>query len=304
MKHILTILTAMALLFTSCSKVENPAANEEVQVSFRADLEYNAGTKAGGELSGYKVVCAVFDGGEELPALREVVEAENGSCVYTPRLIKGKTYNVVFWAMKVFEGSDNGNNGSYASYDVTDLKSITRTDASIAEADFDAFTAVEEITVTGATSTPVTLKRPLAKLNLGVTEADWIAALNTGLTPSRIEITANTYAFNALTNSVTGEAISQTVSVDVTGETMTVQSVNYKKLSSSYLFANGNVNLKYQIFGKTAAGEEKKLMENTIAEIPVNRNFNTNIVGNFMSTQVSFNIELNQVFEPDQNTEI
>lgn len=62
------------------------------------------------------------------------------------------------------------------NYDVDDMTAITRASgATAAESEFDAFTESVEVEVTGSKSETVTLRRPLAQLNLGVTQDDWDA---------------------------------------------------------------------------------------------------------------------------------
>ena len=102
MKKLIYLLLAMPLLFTSCSKDEGMASEETVQVSFSTELPKRIGTRAGTtDLNVNKVVCAVFEDGEEISSLREVITIQEGEdIVFAPRLIKGRTYDVVFWAMK------------------------------------------------------------------------------------------------------------------------------------------------------------------------------------------------------------
>ncbi len=308
MKYILIIFTAFSLLFTSCSKVENPA-NEEVQIRFSANLEYNAGTKAGGELSGYKVVCAVFDGEKELD-LREVVDVVNGACEYAPRLVKGKTYSVVFWAMKVFESSDNGNNGSYASYDVADLKSITRkvstSEKPLVEADYDAFTSVEVITVEGEETTPVTLKRPLAQLNFAVGKEDYAAVEKLGATPSKMEITVKNCrtAFNAFEGKATGSSSDYTYTVASSGSEY---KTDFKHIGMCYVFSNSsqeNFEVTCNIYGKAdVENAEEELLRGNVQMngIPLQRNFCTNILGDLITGTVNYNVLLNPGFIAAEN---
>lgn len=73
-------------------------SEESVQVSFSTELPKRIGTRAGtGDLNVNKVVCAVFEDGEEISTLREVITIQEGEdIVFAPRLIKGRTYDVVF----------------------------------------------------------------------------------------------------------------------------------------------------------------------------------------------------------------
>ncbi|MBO5015329.1 MAG: hypothetical protein J6C92_05895, partial [Bacteroidaceae bacterium] len=141
MKNLIYLLLTMPLLFTSCSKDEGMASEETVQVSFSTELPKRIGTRAGTtDLNVNKVVCAVFEDEEEITTLRDEIEIKEGEeIVFAPRLIKGRTYNVVFWAMK---------DQNYNLNDMTAITSASETTA--AERDFDAFTESVEVEVTGS----------------------------------------------------------------------------------------------------------------------------------------------------------
>ena len=223
MKRLIYLLLAMPLFFTSCSQDEEMVSEETVQVSFSTELPRRIGTRAGTtDLNVNKVVCAVFEDGEEITTLRDEIEIKEGEeIVFAPRLIKGRTYDVVFWAMK----DDN--------YNVDDMKTITRASAATAtESDFDAFTESVEVEVTGSKSETITLKRPFAQLNLGVTSEDWNAVETFGMTPTKMVITlTGKDTFNALTGAATGDEKKLTYTLDVSGENLEAGSEIYKSIA-------------------------------------------------------------------------
>lgn len=246
MKKLIYLLLAMPLLFTSCSKDEGMASEETVQVSFSTELPKRIGTRAGTtDLNVNKVVCAVFEDGEEISSLREVITIQEGEdIVFAPRLIKGRTYDVVFWAMK----DDN--------YDVDDMTAITRASgATAAESEFDAFTESVEVEVTGSKSETVTLRRPLAQLNLGVTQDDWDAVASEktfAMTPTKMVITlTGKDTFNALTGSAIGEDKEVTYTLDVSGEDLVAGEVTYKSIAMCYVYPDAgqeNIDITYTIY--------------------------------------------------------
>ena len=89
MKRLIYLLLAMPLFFTSCSKDEEMVSEESVQVSFSTELPKRIGTRASTtDLNVNKVVCAVFEDGEEIGTLREVITIQEGEdIVFAPRLI-------------------------------------------------------------------------------------------------------------------------------------------------------------------------------------------------------------------------
>ena len=293
MKKIIYLLLAMPLLFTSCSKDEEMASEETVQVSFSTELPKRIGTRAGTtELNVNKVVCAVFEGGEEISTLREVITIQEGEdIVFAPRLIKGRTYNVVFWAMK----DDN--------YDVDDMTAITRASgATAAESDFDAFTESVEVEVTGSKSETVTLKRPLAQLNLGVTSDDWNAVASDetfGMTPTKMVITmTGKNTFNALSGTAIGEDTEVTYTLDVSGEDLVAGDETYKSIAMCYVYPDAgqeNIDIMYTIYDQN----NEVIRENvTIQNIPLENNYRTNVVGGLLTGTITYTI----TFEKDFNT--
>lgn len=293
MKKLIYLLLAMPLLFTSCSKDDEMASEETVQVSFSTELPKRIGTRAGTtDLNVNKVVCAVFEDGEEISTLREVITIQEGEdIVFAPRLIKGRTYDVVFWAMKD------------KNYNVNDMTAITRaSETTAAESDFDAFTESVEVEVTGSKSETVTLKRPLAQLNLGVTLDDWNAVASEetfGMKPTKMIITlTGKDTFNALTGATTGEDKEVTYTLDVSGEDLVAGDETYKSIAMCYVYPDAgqeNIDITYTIYDQ----DNDVIREDvTIQNIPLENNYRTNVVGGLLTGTITYTI----TFEKDFNT--
>ena len=289
---------AMPLIFASCSKDEEMASKETIQVSFSTELPKRIGTRAGTtDLNVNKVVCAVFENGAEISTLREVIDIQDGEdIVFAPRLIKGRTYNVVFWAMK----DDN--------YDVDDMTAITRASgATAAESYFDAFTENVEVEVTGSKSETVTLKRPLAQLNLGVTSDDWNAVASDetfGMTPTKMVITmTGKNTFNALSGTAIGEDTEVTYTLDVSGEDLVAGDETYKSIAMCYVYPDAgqeNIDIMYTIYDQN----NEVIRENvTIQNIPLENNYRTNVVGGLLTGTITYTITFEKDFNTTENNE-
>ena len=296
MKKLINLLLAIPLFFTSCNKEEGMVSEESVQVSFSTELPKRIGTRAGTtDLNVNKVVCAVFEDGEEIITLREVITIQEGEdIVFAPRLIKGRTYDVVFWAMK-----DN-------NYDVADMTAITRISGTTAtENDFDAFTESVEIEVTGSKSETVTLKRPLAQLNLGVTSEDWnaVASVETfGMTPTKmvIKLTGKD-TFNALAGAITGEEKELTYTLDVSGEDLVAGENTYKSIAMCYIYPDAgqeNIDITYTIYDQNNEAIREDV---TIQNIPLENNYRTNVVGGLLTGTITYTITFENEFNTDEN---
>ena len=298
MKKLFYLLLATPLLLASCSNDEEVASEETVQVSFSTELPKRIGTRAGTtDLNVNKVVCAVFEGGEEISTLREVITIQEGEdIVFAPRLIKGRTYDVVFWAMK----DDN--------YDVDDMTAITRASgATAAESEFDAFTESVEVEVTGSKSETITLKRPLAQLNLGVTLDDWNAVASEetfGMKPTKMIITlTGKDTFNALTGATTGEDKEVTYTLDVSGEDLVAGDETYKSIAMCYVYPDAgqeNIDITYTIYDQ----DDNVIREDvTIQNIPLENNYRTNVVGGLLTGTITYTITFEKDFNTTENNE-
>ena len=299
MKNLIYLLLALPLLFISCSNDDIATIEETIQVSFCAEIPQPMGTRASSTSSVDKVYCAVFENGVEISALRQAIDVIEGQSIeFAPRLIKGRTYEIVFWASK--EGA----------YDVTDMTEITRaTNNTAAESNFDAFTAHVEVCVNNNNqSTPIVLTRPLAQLNLGVTQADWdgVASESTfNMIPTNITISlTGKDTFNALTGLATGEESSISYNLSVSGNEFTVEEKSYKNIAMCYVLPSAgkeNFDITYSIYDKDNDAIRSNVVINAV---PLQANYKTNVVGGLLTGVVTYNITLQTEYDNTENKEI
>lgn len=299
MKNLIYLLLALPLLFTSCRNEDMATSEESVQVSFCAEIPQPMGTRASSTLSVDKVYCAVFENGVEVNTLRREVDVVDGQpIVFAPRLIKGRTYDIVFWASKA------------GAYDVTDMTAITRATGSTAtEADFDAFTAHIDVFVSNDNQPkPIVLTRPLAQLNLGVTPEDWdgVASVSTfNMTPTNITISlTGKDTFNALTGLATGEDKSISYNLPVSGSEFTIEEKTYKNIAMCYVLPDAqkeNFDITFSINDQNGDAIRSNVAINAV---PLQANYKTNVVGGLLTGTVTYNITLQTEYNNTENKEI
>lgn len=300
MKNLIYLLLALPLLFTSCSNEDMATSEESVQVSFCAEIPQPMGTRASSTLSVDKVYCAVFENGVEITNLRQDIDIiESQSIIFAPRLIKGRTYDIVFWASKA------------GAYDVTDLTAITRTTGSAAtESDFDAFTAHINVFVSNDNQPkPIVLTRPLAQLNLGVTPEDWdgVASVSTfNMTPTNITISlTGKDTFNALTGLVTGDDKSISYNLSVSGSEFTIEEKTYKNIAMCYVLPDAqkeNFDITFSINDQNGDAIRSNVAINAV---PLQANYKTNVVVRLLTGTVTYNnITLQPEYNNTENKEI
>lgn len=295
MKNLIYLLLTMPLLFTSCSKDADVASEETVQVTFCAELPQLITTRAT-TLNVDKVACAVFENNTEITGLRTNIDISAGQpIVFSPRLIKGRSYKVVFWAYK------------YGCYNVGDMTAITRISGQ-SEADYDAFTATIETNGVMGVEQPigVVLQRPFAQLNVGITQEDWDAVTNIFQmipTTTTISLTGKS-TFNALSGAAVGTDSQITYTLQVSDANLVVNSTTYKNIATCFILPEErkqNFNITYSVYDLNGS----EIRANMITSVPFEANHKTNLVGSLLTGIVKYNVTITDAFDTvEHKTEI
>lgn len=293
MKNLFYLLLAMPMLFTACNRGDEVVSEEMVQVSFSAALPQAIGTRATSSgLTVDHVVCAVFQNGTEISTLREIISIQDGQpIVFAPQLIKDRTYDIVFWASKE------------DAYEISNLTAIARK-AGKTESEYDAFTESVQIKVTASKEDDVTLKRPLAQLNIGVTQEDWNAVVNSfNMTPSTmvLEIRGKS-SFNALKGTAVGDDLPISYDLTCSGNDLTVNGTAYKSVASCYVLPEAqkeNFTIAYTIKDQNS----KVIREAQINSVPLEANYKTNVVGGLLTGKIEYTIDIEQGFNSSENNQ-
>lgn len=289
MKKIIYPLIAIPLFFASCNNEGELMSEETVQMTFCAEIPQKMGTRAStDEQIVDQVVCAVFENDVEISNLRKVIAIGNDEdIVFSPALIKGRTYDVVFWAMKA------------GSYNVSDMTAITRV-ADKSESAYDAFTATTEVEVSTTKSIDVTLTRPFAKLNIGTTSKDWEAVASAesfNMKPEKmtVKLSGIKDTFNALTGQATGTDKNVTYNLPVTGADFIVGETTYKSMAACLVLAESEkltTTVTYSVFD----ADDTAIRENVeVTSVPLQRNYQTNIIGGLLTSTINFTINLGSI---------
>lgn len=309
------------LFATSCSQDEllnEPTTGDYVNAKFTISTPEGIGTRAAvnvgeGTTVNY-VACAVYDAtGEEMPDLRQYRPITNKTAEYSIRLVKGQAYRVAFFA---YYGEDNGISDYYDMQYLTDIK-IKDAKSNIEHRD--AFTNYVDVTAQEsmkAVEKPVTLYRPFAQLNLGAVAEDIEAAKKAGVVVTNSKITvSNVYTeFDAYNNAIVAGAQSKEVTFtmnEIPGQALYVDMDNdattadesFEYLALNYLLV-GNAGSEKELTDVTFEWQTADNKTNNPAtvfkNIPVQRNYRTNIIGYLLTNPAQFNITIDEKFEkPD-----
>ena len=303
MKNLFRFLMAVAILFTaSCAKEDISTSlvgnGETVEVTFSANLA-DLGTRAYGDGTQvntlrYYVYDEAFN---ELTALCKKAKAENVvsdfdnfKATVRLQLVKGMTYNILFWA-------DNGSgiysiNNGVVSFDAKDEAENVIIDAN--DESRDAFFGVKSNFTVGQ-ETDVILKRPFAQLNVivpNMNEVDDSINLANDTIQSWISTKICT-SFDPFYGE-TGKAGNETEAV-VELNKKDVPNVNNGHLSMNYLLPPGHV------VDVTFSFKSAKFKTSTeIKSIPLKANYKTNVIGNLLTSSTDFQVEIKPGFLGDE----
>lgn len=296
---------ALTLLAVSCNKeqVAEVPDGQLVDVTFTAALPGEMATKAIGDGQTAKTLhVSVYENDDAKTKLDldKTATFTDLKTQVTFSLVKGKTYNFVFWAQAA-EG---------APYDVTDLKNIkiSYEGAEANDEKRDAFYATrKELKVNGALTETIKLYRPFAQVNFGT--ADYDAAVAAGVKPVKSVFTATDVATVFDTFEAEGKEAKDVVTFTesaLPGETLVTKAGDYKWMTMNYILPKGKQDAKH-ISNVTAEfiPETGITVKASSPQTPVQNNYRTNILGNLLTSQVIFNIEIVPIFnEPDNDIDI
>lgn len=296
---------ALTLLAVSCNKeqVTEVPDGQTVDVTFTAALPGEMATKAIGDGQTAKTLYVSVYENDDAKTKLELDKTATFTDLKTQvtfSLVKGKTYNFVFWAQAA-EG---------APYDVNDLKNIkiSYEGAEANDEKRDAFYATrKELKVNGALTETIKLYRPFAQVNFGT--ADYDAAVAAGVEPVKSVFTATDVATIFDTFEAEGKEAKDVVTFTASalpGETLVTKAGDYKWMTMNYILPMGKQDAKH-ISNVTAEfiPETGITVKASSPQTPVQNNYRTNILGNLLTSQVIFNIEIVPIFnEPDNDIDI
>ena len=296
---------AVTLLAVSCNKeqVAEVPDGQMVDVTFTAALPGEMATKAIGDGQTAKTLYVSVYENDDAKTKLELDKTATFTDLKTQvtfSLVKGKTYNFVFWAQAA-EG---------APYDVTDLKNIkiSYEGAEANDEKRDAFYATrKELKVNGALTETIKLYRPFAQVNFGT--ADYDAAVAAGVEPVKSVFTATDVATVFDTFEAEGKEAKDIVTFTASAlpdETLVTKAGDYKWMTMNYILPMGKQDAKH-ISNVTAEfiPETGITVKASSPQTPVQNNYRTNILGNLLTSQVIFNVEIVPIFnEPDNDIDL
>lgn len=315
----IALLAAVAM--TSCSNddVMNNAPDNGSTVTFTATLPSDLQSRAFGDgtqtkdlhyaiyEAGTKTLVFASEGGVPQATL---VKIDEKNFSLSADLVKGKAYDFLFWA-------DATGNDFYTFEPAEQTVSINYDNLVANDDTRDAFfQTVKGINVTGSASYNVELRRPFAQLNILTDDIAKVTATGTKLGDITVTV-SDAYStldlFSGEATGLKGAAVSF-AAPRAEGETVSVNGKAYDVLSMNYILTGsviegGNVQTaQKELFDVTVDINDNagtKLQTINVSNVPVQRNYRTNIYGSLLTNSLDFNIVVvPDFYDPDSDIEI
>ena len=242
------------------------------------------------------------------PLAQGVVPMKDKEATVSLELLQDQYYTIIFWA----QVKDAGH------YKVGDLRSIEAVKNPTASNDESraAFYAVYEFNTKTVQNYEVTLYRPFAQLNLGTSVASLTPTLegqNTQNTQYSIDVQKSAVIVKNVSNVFSTVNGTADANDDITntftefaipadaGETLKVNGVDYHYVAMNYVFVPGNDQLVEVTYDITT---DKGLVNNTIKNVPLKKNYRTNIIGNLLTSKTDFEIIVDERFVDAETGEL
>ncbi|MBP5373312.1 MAG: Ig-like domain-containing protein [Bacteroidales bacterium] len=309
-KIFLALIAAAAVFAVGCSK-ETDVRKAELKgpsatVSF--DLNFSGiATRAfaDGQSVNQLYVGVYNEDGTYYPTVSAAttpIAVSAGTATFQANLVKGISYKIVFWAQK-------GGNGVYA-IDFPGKKVSANYASVVANNEaLDAFYAVVSIdNLQEALTKTVELKRPLAQINVLAKDSDVAdAAKLNGMhcTASSFVVDGVKPELNLITGALQGTEAAVTFSAAACNEATILDGYSYVGMTYILAAADNEPNKKVTI-GVNLADNAQQTYSNSfdVENVPVRRNFRTNIVGNVFTAGTIFNVEVKPGFDGTNTSEL
>lgn len=314
---LLTISAAvMTLLAVSCQREETGfglPAGEEVTVTLSASVPtggpaVKSDTEPGNGDQINRCILGVYmvtgENTTERYGTLEYVEVTGSTATFEDvTLLTGYDYKLVFWADNVstIDNADLIKDNHYVTTDFPTVKYNTPGQYKSSDDTRDAFFGVFDLKgFSGTVEDSYTLTRPFGQLNIFTT--DYAGIQSETLKPAKVQITFPSIptGMNLLTGATTSTEVTGTVSSIPTSIASPVVS-GAQQLSFDYIFAPADQhqqlmlqNIKMTFYD--ASDSQLSIEPYTFPELPVRRNYRTNVSGALLTKSADLTIDIRKNF--------
>ncbi len=292
-KKLYLILLSFLTGLSACQKDPNSISVQGSSSTLTVTIPQGIETKAtadygqGNQIN--RCILEIYQNGELYGERRVQTVTGNQVSFSDLRLVVSQTYDFVLWA-------DCGDGDADKYYNTTDLSAVKVNTTYTGNDDgFDAFYAKESFTVTETFTENITLKRPFGQLNIKTTDWGSLDTDHKDLIPEgiRVNFTGVPTTFNALTGEVSDvQPLSYVVDIDATSVAASGE------LTVDYIFAVPEEATLADFSMQFLDANSSIITTNeNFRNIPIRRNYRTNVSGNLITKSGELNVTLSPDFE-------
>ena len=291
------VLTGLMMTLGACQQEDEtlmgPSSSQTLTVTIPQGINTRAVPGDGSLIN--RCILEIYhnnNGNYELYQNRRVEKVTGNTATFADlRLVTSQSYKLVLWA----DCADASQNDLY--YKTDDLSNITVNEGNKKytgnDDGFDAFFATKEITVQSTFAESITLKRPFGQINVQTNDLGTITSND--LKPDSVEVTFTSIpsSFNVL------EGVAGTPVQNYT-YTAAIKDAASGTLTIDYIWAApeqeelADFSMKFL----NASGTEITSNE-SFTNIPVRRNYRTNISGNLLTKKGEVEVTVDPIFDGD-----
>ena len=318
--HFISVLMGVVLTAVSCQREEltgGMVSGEEVSVGVSAVMSPDGGAvtrsnDAPGNASEInRCILGIYlsDNGNisadsPIGGLRTVPVENKKADFGDVRLVSGHTYQLVFWADCAKDESGTLSDNHYSTAGFPEVAFAEGDTYSGNDDTRDAFFASETITVDGPGDYSISLSRPFGQLNIITTDYSEVGTNFSQMLPEKVKIAfGKIYSgIDLLTGKLSDDGVLETLTsgpVAVAGVTDPAQTDGAKQLSFDYIFAPDDGQLILDAFTMSFlnAADQSVVPDYTFENIPVQRNYRTNVSGDLLTDRAGLKVEIDSEFD-------
>ena len=279
---------------SACQKAESlDPASGDVQITVNASFpaQMLETRVAGDGTTVDRCIMQIYLDGE-LYGEHQYAQVQGLKATFSARLIAGKTFDLVFWADKM--GTDLKTDLHYNTADFAHVAFIG--DYAGNDESRDAFFGSAQVVADQSKAVDVTLRRPFGQLNVKTLDLAEVKAAAPALEPKMVKV-----AFKNVPTEIdltTGELATTTQAVAYVDAVALAGTDG--ELTVDYVFApktEGEQYLTDFTMSFLDANKDQVAADYEFTNIPVQRNYRTNVSGNLLTKKADINVEVKPGFD-------
>ena len=293
-------LAAVAVIAGACAKEQVASGDgETVEMTFNVDVPEATITTKGlsdaAQVDELKFQLFIKEGTGYKMVQEQTVPVTDKKAVVKASLVKRQSYEAAFWAQTSGTGF----------YETTDLRAVKMNVANVKanEPTMDAFWRnVSFIAAPDMKPRSVTLLRALAQVNFGTvvpTGADALSITKSQVVMKGVPTTLNVLLGSKDKSHSGSEDITFQDNAPISGEKLVVGETAYDYVATAYVFAPKTDKMLTDI-STTVTFSNGKATTISTPNVPILRNYRTNILGNLLNVDAEWNVNIDDKFlEPN-----